>query len=62
MHPIDGDATNDPEVYFPFIGANSYGVDHLRLLGDKTSGFEDLRNGGDLDFYDIIVQLNVQAV
>jgi hypothetical protein len=59
---LDDDATNDPEVYFPFIGANSDGVDHVRLLGDNTFGFEDLRNGGDKDFDDIIAQISVQAV
>ncbi len=43
------------EVYFSFLGANSDGVDHIRLLGDNTFGFEDLPNGGDLDYNDMII-------
>lgn len=55
---LDGNSTNDPAVYFPFLGANADGVDHLRLLGDNTFGFEDLPNGGDQDFNDIIMAVN----
>ncbi|PSN17577.1 hypothetical protein C7271_17000 [filamentous cyanobacterium CCP5] len=48
------DLTND--LYTSFMGANPNGVDHVRLLGSNTFGFEDLRNGGDRDFNDIIIQ------
>ena len=58
---IDGtvdEAINDSaEVYFSFLGANSDGVDHIRLLGDNTFGYEDLAGGGDNDFNDMIVNL-----
>ncbi|MBE9061108.1 DUF6851 domain-containing protein [cf. Phormidesmis sp. LEGE 11477] len=54
---LDGDADNDPAIYFPFLGANSDGVDHVRLFGNNTFGFEDLANGGDQDFDDVIIQV-----
>ncbi|MBE9061332.1 DUF6851 domain-containing protein [cf. Phormidesmis sp. LEGE 11477] len=54
---LDSDANNDPDIYFPFIGANSDGVDHVRLFGNNTFGFEDLAGGGDRDFDDMVVQV-----
>jgi 2',3'-cyclic-nucleotide 2'-phosphodiesterase / 3'-nucleotidase / 5'-nucleotidase len=46
-------------VYFAYLGANPDKVDHIRLLGDNTFGFEDLRGGGDLDYNDVIVKANL---
>ncbi|WP_083894152.1 DUF4114 domain-containing protein [Rivularia sp. PCC 7116] len=34
------------------------GVDHIRLLSDNTFGFEDLPNGGDSDYNDMIVKIS----
>jgi hypothetical protein len=31
-------------------------MDHIRLLGNNTFGFEDLAGGGDNDFNDVIIQ------
>ena len=53
---LDGDVGNNPAVYFSHVGANSDRADHVRLLGDNTFGFEDIENGGDSDFNDIIVK------
>ena len=50
---------NLDQVYFPFLGANADQVDHTRLLGNNTFGFEDLPSGGDRDFNDIIVQITI---
>jgi hypothetical protein len=47
------------KVYFSFLGANSDKVDHIRLLGNNTFGFEDLPNGGDKDYNDMIVQVKL---
>ena len=58
---FDADITNDPALYFPFIGANSDGVDHVKLLGDNTFGFEDLMGGGDLDYDDFVLQAQFQV-
>uniref|UniRef100_UPI0039C683D1 Calx-beta domain-containing protein n=1 Tax=Nodularia chucula TaxID=3093667 RepID=UPI0039C683D1 len=49
---------NGSLAYFAFMGANPDGVDHVRQLGDNTFGFEDLFNGGDKDYNDMIVQIN----
>ncbi|MDZ8054665.1 MAG: Calx-beta domain-containing protein [Aulosira sp. ZfuVER01] len=56
---VDTNPNNDPAVYFPFLGANSDKTDHIRLLGNNIFGFEDLANGGDKDFNDVIVKLNL---
>jgi len=58
---LDANAANDPAVYFAFIGANPDGVDHIRLLASNVFGFEDLPNGGDLDYNDVIVTANLVA-
>ncbi|BAY09969.1 Calx-beta domain-containing protein [Calothrix sp. NIES-2098] len=56
---IDTNPNNDPAVYFPFLGANPDKTDHLRLLGNNIFGFEDLTNGGDRDFNDVVVKINL---
>jgi Ca2+-binding RTX toxin-like protein len=48
---------NFDRIYTAFLGANSDKTEHIRLLGDNTFGFEDLRGGGDRDFNDIIVKM-----
>jgi hypothetical protein len=53
---LDNNTSNDPAIYFPYIGANADKTDHIRLLGDNIFGFEDLPNGGDFDYNDIIVK------
>ncbi|NET73668.1 MAG: DUF4114 domain-containing protein [Sphaerospermopsis sp. SIO1G2] len=55
----DNNPNNDPPVYFPYIAANSDGSDHIRLLGNNVFGFEDLPNGGDQDFNDMIIQVQL---
>jgi hypothetical protein len=56
---LDSDTNNDPAAYTPFMLGNSDKVDHIRLLGDNTFGFEDLAGGGDLDYNDVIVRVNL---
>ncbi|AUB34548.1 Ca2+-binding protein, RTX toxin-related [Nostoc flagelliforme CCNUN1] len=58
---LDGNVNNDPKVYFAFLGANSDNTDHIRLLANNTFGFEDLANGGDKDYNDIIVRVNLSG-
>jgi hypothetical protein len=53
---------NNPAVYFPFLEGNADKIDHIRLLGSNIFGFEDLPNGGDKDFNDVIVKVNVSVV
>jgi hypothetical protein len=59
---LDGNPNNDPAVYFSYLGANADGKDHVRLLGNNTFGFEDLPNGGDFDYNDFIVKVNLTPV
>jgi Domain of unknown function (DUF4114) len=59
---LDGNSANDPEIYFSFLGANSDGVDHVRVLSDNTFGFEDIRGGGDRDFNDVIVRAHLSPI
>jgi phosphodiesterase/alkaline phosphatase D-like protein len=49
------------QVYFNYLGANPDKVDHVRLLGNNTFGFEDILGGGDRDFNDVIVRANVKV-
>ncbi|MEH1968431.1 FG-GAP-like repeat-containing protein [Nostoc sp.] len=56
---LNSDANKN--VYFAFLGANSDKVDHIRLLGNNTFGFEDLPNGGDKDYNDVIVQVKLSV-
>jgi Ca2+-binding RTX toxin-like protein len=56
---LDSNPNNNPAVYFPFLGANADKVDHIHLLGNNVFGFEDLANGGDKDFNDVIVRVNL---
>ncbi len=58
---LDSNPNNNPEIYFPFLGANSDKKDHVRILGNNIFGFEDLPNGGDNDFNDIIVRMSLRS-
>ncbi|GAA6622056.1 DUF4347 domain-containing protein [Scytonema sp. NUACC26] len=58
---LDSDTSNDPAVYLPFLGANPNKADHIRLLGSNCFGFEDLPGGGDNDFNDIVVKVNLKT-
>jgi hypothetical protein len=51
-----------PDIYFPFLRANLDGVDHVRLFGDNTFGFEEMAGGGDQDFDDAIVPVEDDAI
>ncbi len=58
---LAGNSNNQPGqaplAYFAYLGANPDGVDHIRLLGDNTFGFEDAFGGGDFDYNDMVVQI-----
>ena len=60
---VDGsfnDALNsNAEVYFAYQGANTDKFDHIRLIEDNTFGFEDLPNGGDRDYNDLIIKMEL---
>jgi Domain of unknown function (DUF4114) len=54
----DGNAIH---AYFNYVGANPDKVDHFRLIGNNTFGVEDLYGGGDRDFNDLVINLNVKT-
>ncbi len=60
-NPTNGGGANDIHAYFNYIGANSDGVDHFKLLGNNTFGVEDMYGGGDLDFNDLVVTVNIKT-
>jgi Domain of unknown function (DUF4114) len=51
---------NAINAYFNYVGANSDGKDHFRLIGDNTFGVEDQYGGGDRDFNDLVVNVKVK--
>jgi hypothetical protein len=57
---LANDSGDIPDVFFPFLGANPGGGDHVKLLADNTFGFEDTR-GGDFDYDDIVIKMTVQV-
>ncbi|MDY7012763.1 MAG: DUF4114 domain-containing protein [Cyanobacteriota bacterium] len=52
-------AGSEPMAYFIQLGANPDGIDHIRLLGDNTFAFEDWFGGGDLDYNDYVVRVDL---
>ncbi|WP_373544133.1 DUF4114 domain-containing protein, partial [Chamaesiphon sp.] len=52
---------NAIHAYFNYLGANPDQIDHFRLLGNNTFGVEDLYGGGDRDFNDVVVNINVKT-
>ncbi|MBV6624128.1 MAG: DUF4114 domain-containing protein [Rivularia sp. (in: Bacteria)] len=59
---VDGNPQAFEEVYFPFLGANSDGVDHVMMIGENVFGFEDLKGGGDRDYNDFTVKIEFTNV
>jgi hypothetical protein len=49
-------------AYFNYLGANPDRVEHFRLIGANTFGVEDLYGGGDRDFNDLVVNLNIKTI
>ena len=54
-------ANSNVHAYFNYLGANTDGVDHFRLLGDNKFGVEDIYGGGDRDYNDVVFQMNIKA-
>ncbi len=60
-NPSNAGGANDIHAYFNYIGANSDNFDHFKLLGNNTFGVEDMYGGGDKDFNDLVVNMNIKA-
>lgn len=53
---------NFSNVYTAYSAANADKTEHIRLLGNNTFGFEDVKaGGGDRDFNDLVVNLKVKS-
>ena len=56
----DDNPDNDPAIYFTYSDANVDGFDHIRSPRINRFEFEDLPNGGDEDFNDLVVDVSFQ--
>ncbi len=54
-----GDGTKI-HAYFNYLGANPDQFDHFKLTGSNTFAVEDQFGGGDKDFNDLVVKMNVK--
>ncbi len=59
---LDENPDNDPALYFTYSDANEDGFDHVRNSEPNVFEFEDLPNGGDSDFNDIVVSTAFDGV
>jgi hypothetical protein len=50
---VDQAIAGQAQAYFNYLGANSDGFDHIKLLGTNKFGFEDIAGGGDRDYNDL---------
>jgi hypothetical protein len=56
----DGGA-NAIHAYFNYLGANPDNFDHFKLTATNTFAVEDMYGGGDKDFNDLVVKMNVKT-
>jgi Domain of unknown function (DUF4114) len=59
-NPTNGGGSNQIHAYFNYLGANTDGFDHFRRTGDNVFAVEDQFGGGDKDFNDLVVTMNVK--
>ncbi|WP_295621801.1 esterase-like activity of phytase family protein [Chamaesiphon sp. GL140_3_metabinner_50] len=62
FNPTNSGGENSIHAYFNYLGANPDKLDHFRLLGNNTFGVEDMYGGGDRDFNDVVVNVNIKVV
>lgn len=55
---VDIETEGDPDIFFSVTEANFDGVEHVKEVGENLLGYEDLVNGGDLDFNDIAIEFS----
>jgi Domain of unknown function (DUF4114) len=61
-NPSNSGGSNQIHAYFNYLGANTDNFDHFRRTGDNTFAVEDMYGGGDRDFNDLVVNMNVKQV
>jgi Domain of unknown function (DUF4114) len=60
-NPSNGGEGNAIHAYFNYVSANPDQLDHFRLTGTNTFGVEDQFGGGDKDFNDLVVNMNIKT-
>jgi hypothetical protein len=61
-NPTNGGGGNVIHAYFNYVAGNADKVDHFKFLGNNNFGVEDLYGGGDKDFNDLVVNVNVKTI
>jgi Domain of unknown function (DUF4114) len=59
-NPTNGGGGNAIHAYFSYLGANPDNFDHFKLTAPNTFAVEDQYGGGDKDFNDLVVNMNVK--
>ncbi|MEM7553252.1 MAG: DUF4114 domain-containing protein [Cyanobacteria bacterium P01_A01_bin.84] len=54
-------AGNGPLAYFSFLGSNTDGKQHIKQTGNNQINFEDMYGGGDMDFNDLTLKVNIKT-
>ncbi len=60
-NPSNGGDGKVIHAYFNYLGANPDNFDHFKLTAPNTFAVEDQYGGGDRDFNDLIVNLNIKT-
>jgi Domain of unknown function (DUF4114) len=61
-NPTNGGGAKEIHAYFNYASGNADKVDHFKLLGNNIFAVEDQFGGGDRDFNDLVVSINVKTV
>lgn len=54
----DDSDVSSGDLLFSAVGMNN-GTDHVKMIGNNTFGFEDMVGGGDQDFNDMVVSVDI---
>jgi hypothetical protein len=60
-NPTNGGGANEIHAYFNYLGANTDKFDHFKLTGANTFAVEDMYGGGDKDYNDLVVNMNIKT-
>ena len=61
-NPTNGGGAKEIHAYFNYVSGNADKVDHFKLLGNNIFAVEDQFGGGDRDFNDLVVSINIKTV
>lgn len=61
-NPTNGGEGTQIHAYFNYLGANPDKFNHFRLDSPNTFAVEDMFGGGDKDFNDLVINMNVRTV